>query len=121
MLERFNDNRALVSPKEAAAITALDRPDSGILEKVAGLAPEFVGFTAASMKFLFRNSKDIIKKAEDFLDGEGVKIADASEDQIRRAVEKISEEERFKAQGLFRMGGLRRQAFTERAATVIMT
>ena len=121
VLERFNDNRALVSPKEAAAITALDRPDAGILEQVAGLAPEVAGFTAASMKFLFRNSKDIIKKAEDFLDGEGVKIADASEDQIRRAVEKISEEERFKAQGLFRMGSLRRQAFTERAATVIMT
>jgi len=121
VLERFNDNRALISSKEAAAVTALDRPDAGLLEDVAALAPEVVGFTAASLKFLFRNSKDIIKKAEDFLDGEGVKIADASEDQIRRAVEKVSDQERFRAQSLFRMGNMRRQAFRERAATVIMT
>jgi hypothetical protein len=121
VLERFNSRgrRHLITVKEAEAMSAFSREDATTMEQIARLIPEVTGFSAASLKFLFRNSKDIIKKAEDILKKEGVDLKGASEEQLRKAVEKISADERFFMQNTLKLGGLRREAFTKRAATVL--
>ena len=67
ILEQTSGEKNIVSVPEAEALTGYFREGATLKEQVVRALPEVIGFTKAGLMFFSRNSKKLIKEAEDYL------------------------------------------------------
>mgnify|MGYP003130991373 FL=1 len=115
VLDNYSDKTEVISRREAEALTKYIRPNATIVEQVMRTIPEVAGFTAAGLKFAFRNSKNMVKQVDDALEflfdkqkKKGINTLNATEDQINQASRYLAEKKVYSFLGSFR-GPLRAQ------------
>lgn len=91
-LEHFSGQKGIVSEREVAELTDFIRPNATIAEQVIRSVPEVYGISAATIKFLFRNSREMVKRVDDSLqelygkNKKDINSLNATEDQLSQAV-----------------------------------
>ena len=113
VVDRLADQVGTISEREADEITGYWRPEATVTEQVIRAIPEFVGVTAAGVKFFSRNSKKLIKEFEDKL---GKSVLKASEDEIREVTLKMMDDAVFPIANALKLGGIRKTLYGRRVA-----
>jgi len=113
VVDRLAGQVGTITEREADEITGYWRPEASITEQATRSIPEFIGVTAAGIKFFARGSKKIIKEFEDTL---GKSVLKASEDEIRDTTLKMMDNAVFPIANALKLGGIRRTMYGRRVA-----
>ena len=90
--------KPVVTEREALELTRFGRPEASVVEQGIRLIPEVAGFSAASIKLMLRNRKEIVSAAEEFLKkekGSDFNLKDATNEDIVNATRSISDEKKM--------------------------
>ena len=113
VVDRLAGQVGTITAREADEITGYWRPEASTTEQVVRAIPEFIGVTAAGVKFFCRGSKKIIKEFEDNL---GKSVLKASEDEIRDSTLKMMDDAVFPIANALKLGGIRKTMYGRRVA-----
>ena len=113
VVDRLAGQVGTITAREADEITGYWRPEASTTEQVVRAIPEFVGITAAGVKFFTRGSKKIIKEFEDTL---GKSVLKASEDEIRDTTVEMMNKAVFPIANALKLGGIRKTLYGKRVA-----
>ena len=113
VIDRLAGQVGTITAREADEITGYWRPEASTTEQVVRAIPEFVGITAAGVKFFSRGSKKIIKEFEDTL---GKSVLKASEDEIRDTTVEMMNKAVFPIANALKLGGIRKTLYGKRVA-----
>jgi hypothetical protein len=113
VVDRLAGQVGTITAREADEITGYWRPEASTTEQVVRAIPEFIGVTAAGVKFFSRGSKKIIKEFEDNL---GKSVLKASEDEIRDTTLKMMDDAVFPIANALKLGGIRKTMYGRRVA-----
>ena len=113
VVDRLAGQVGTITTREANEITGYWRPEASTTEQIVRAIPEFVGASAAGIKFFSRGSKKLIKEFEDTL---GKSVLKASEDEIRDTTLKMMDNAVFPIANALRIGGIRRTLYGKRVA-----
>ena len=114
VVDRLAGQVGTITTREANEITGYWRPEASTTEQIVRAIPEFVGASAAGIKFFTRGSKKIIKEFEDTL---GKSVLKASEDEIRDTTVKMMNKATFAIANSLGLSGIRRTLYGKRVAS----